>query len=368
MEKLHEKDSFPIYLPSDSSSNLYPSNKASSYRTQLADSFVFNHRKECAVSEIIIPEPDVIKIEKPKIHLVWCFSYYKNILWSEWNFKERRILSIEINNEFEEDVTKIANIINESRKNIKLDKKILFDYFQNKRIMRFQSDFDPNKYDLLPPEYEVEVIQDELLHGNQYIGNVKARRGFFNLRNVTHWQSSYSLFWQFDDRLNKMLGIFDEFKLETYDRFETHRNDIPNRKRLIGTPRPFEPFPGHYWSYKYDFTDLGRYTETTLLSIGTFNDIKLKQIFSKKKLDLYILCDIINNSYVNDEKRRILRYSHIDCKGETVIKFDPLIYIPVICDEFDSLNIEILDEKFNNFKFKEGNIIVTLLFRNIEHI
>ena len=83
---------------------------------------------------------------------------------------------------------------------------------------------------------------------------------------------------------------------------------------------------------------------------------------------IYVLSDIIQESFIDNKKLNVLRHFKIDNNDSQEIEFAPLIYIPVRFLEINSINIRLLNENFLSVEFEPGSVIVTLNFRNIEFI
>ena len=87
---------------------------------------------------------------------------------------------------------------------------------------------------------------------------------------------------------------------------------------------------------------------------------------------IYLYCDILKESYVNDQKVNILqtflsekKVSDNDIRS---IEFENLIYIPLRIDEITSISIQLRDMKGALIYYDKGTLNCVIKIRPIEHI
>ena len=83
---------------------------------------------------------------------------------------------------------------------------------------------------------------------------------------------------------------------------------------------------------------------------------------------LFVHCDGVINSYLNDKKTNLLRVIPIKKNEQsemTIYKFEKPIFIPMSVNELDSLKITIRDEENKDLFFTDGKLLATLILRPI---
>ena len=82
---------------------------------------------------------------------------------------------------------------------------------------------------------------------------------------------------------------------------------------------------------------------------------------------MFLYCDVVKESYVNEHLQPLLRYIVIPYSasyGDQIVLNYPICnYIPVRYNEFETIEITLKDENGKNFPFQSGNIGVVLHFR-----
>ena len=115
---------------------------------------------------------------------------------------------------------------------------------------------------------------------------------------------------------------------------------------------------------------------SNLLGISNINIDQVDQIeldktidFTEQKINyLFVYCDGIVDSYINERKRNLLKVISIK-KNEnsdmTIYKFEKPLFMPLRINEFDSLRITIKDEEDEDLFFTDGKLLATLILRPI---
>ena len=115
--------------------------------------------------------------------------------------------------------------------------------------------------------------------------------------------------------------------------------------------------PGSFYS-KFCLPITGKW-EIALLQLQYINSY-IQNIPPK---NLYICCDICNESYLSNMKLPILRriFNTSSQSGETVeAEISNLIHVSNRCNYFDVIRIYILDENARPVIFSEGPLLLTL--------
>ena len=113
-----------------------------------------------------------------------------------------------------------------------------------------------------------------------------------------------------------------------------------------------------------------------LLGIMNLNSDQLDEIefnpienFDEQTINyLFVYCDGVVNSYLNDKKTNLLRILPIkktEQSDMTIYKFEKPIFIPMSVNELDSLKISIRDEEDKDLFFIGGKLLATLILRPI---
>ena len=78
---------------------------------------------------------------------------------------------------------------------------------------------------------------------------------------------------------------------------------------------------------------------------------------------LYVYCDIVKPHIVGDVKVRLLRIVPRE-EGKLVVKdYNPIQYFPVLTNKFNTIEINIKDDRNELIRFNRGKVIATLHFR-----
>lgn len=134
----------------------------------------------------------------------------------------------------------------------------------------------------------------------------------------------------------------------------------PKFKNILRMPNGFEDFPynnnGNSVINPYTFFGVQK---------RNFNDFigpKLEIFIHDQQKELYILCDILKPSYLNNEKIEILETIFID-ENKIIANSNPPSYKPLKLKEIISITIKICDKNGKIFSIKGGYISLMLSFR-----
>jgi hypothetical protein len=118
--------------------------------------------------------------------------------------------------------------------------------------------------------------------------------------------------------------------------------------------------------------ELIRPMECAIIEIIYPHKIKLTSDSTHKYGHIYIDCDVVKESYVGKDKRQILNHFIYEIhpnKERDSANFEHPIFIPVKKNLFNSIHITLKDQFNNIIKFEDsGSVIITLMFRPIEHV
>src|SRR6266700_2659873 len=343
---LIKEDNFFMVLPSDSNLDTHPQNIISNFIVQLPRAVTFEKPMECAISEIIIPGKPIV-FKKLTIHLVYSpfkFSQTDYFAKKIWNFNEKRLLTITIKDVSVTTYKDLCKIIFDNYKMLDLTKDKMHDLFESKYLLNSVDDIY-----YIQPEIEFDKI-------------LSWHRGFIG--DSTHlYDSGFILYWKFDKNLHKYLGF-------------TH-DQILNIEKLREIPEFLTQY--NLWHHDYFFdtnksilqnvTDTTTAIETNYKDIKIFPDINFIDSHWQNLLEVefYIFTNIVKNSFINNVKKQILQRTICSTNILNIV-FNPPVFIPLNCQEFDSIHIKILDKRENLFIFENGRVIITLIFRHRDQI
>ena len=101
---------------------------------------------------------------------------------------------------------------------------------------------------------------------------------------------------------------------------------------------------------------------------------KLKRIYGNRPVDLYagyhtlyVYCDLVDYSVIGNSYQQLLRALEVptnkDFGDQVVLTYTNPIYVPLLKNEFQSIEIDIKDETGKSLEFEFGRVIVVLHFR-----
>src|SRR5882757_2131564 len=115
---------------------------------------------------------------------------------------------------------------------------------------------------------------------------------------------------------------------------------------------------------------LGYALKTFARYVLKFND-KLSNLLGLKEINinyLFVYCDEVVNSYMNDRRTNLLRVIPIrraEKSEMTIYKFEKPLFVPLRVKEINSLRISLKDEENNDLFFTKGKLLATLILRPI---
>jgi hypothetical protein len=332
-------ESFIMYLPSDSNMELNPNNKPSNFTVQLNETLLLDRKMEVGILEIILTNPE-FKLLKPfEFHIVWCYKTFP-ININEWDFNEHRIISFKLpekfyknNRELLKEMKRIwSDFLEKNPKQL----EFYFNYFKSvglfKELLSTDSHFNLH-FNLK------NLTLDIQLPTNNY------PRLISNTGDLTHSQltdetKDLRLLFQFDNRICESMNLYGPGNIMI--------NHMLNFK-----------IDGDSKTLNEDIDYFDKY--------ANFHSLK-NDIYLDSNLDILILSDLVEESYLNDRKLNYILHSKCKQSGDNFIKVVNPIYFPVKCDIINSINIKITDMKGNEVIFESGTIVFTLNFRPREII
>jgi len=89
---------------------------------------------------------------------------------------------------------------------------------------------------------------------------------------------------------------------------------------------------------------------------------------TNSKQQLFLLSNVIKPTAIGNHKLQILQDFLHNPNGEKIIekRFDPLVYLPIMSNYMDTLDIQLTDESFKPIPIKDSKTIATLYFRKIK--
>ena len=124
----------------------------------------------------------------------------------------------------------------------------------------------------------------------------------------------------------------------------------------------------HYSDDIYLYEDLGKTVKLNIddyfidyTKIDNFSNQFLEK-FDKPTKEIYVLCSVIADSYINDVKIKILRLLNVNKNGELELPLDNLMFFPVVLETLKSITINIVDNNFEPVQFEPGSANIILCF------
>jgi hypothetical protein len=342
-------DSFIMYLPSDSNLELNPDNKPSNFTVQLNDALYLNRKMEVGIIEIILTEPDFKLYEHFEFHIVWCYENIPSQI-DKWDFNEHRIKTFKLPRKIYNTKLELLNEMKKMWTDFQTEhsdqKQFYVDYFKEKNVYKdsvlpkfgfnnLKFGFNNLKFDII----DAETGFPNVIWKN---GDIKHSRRFIERK--IDLSNAIMLLFQFDKRLYKSMEIEGNDDIMT--------NHIINEivvSRFGGDRNLNQKFD----VFKYNLPEIKK----------PLNDINLNS-----ELDILIICDIVEESYMNDKKLNYLLHAKCKQAGNTFIKVDNPIYFPLNRDIINSINIKVVDLSGDEIIFESGVVIFTLSFRPKEII
>ena len=168
-----------------------------------------------------------------------------------------------------------------------------------------------------------------------------------------HYQDGTSLI----DEINKELSIFNIIDLP-----KLAFNKISNKVTVY----PGEPNSTIYPSFEDELKEILGLKDMSLLSDLPYEGDRPVEI-SAGFHSLYVYCDIVHPQIIGNKKARLLRAvavpRDVQFGGQVVIIYDNPHYLPVLYNEFETIEIHIKDDTNNDIPFNFGRSRIKLHFR-----
>lgn len=324
---------FYVILPSNSSLDIYPENCANKYTVEFTNAIELSLSKQCALFDIIFPT-SYSKSKKYNAQVVYCRTNYaggQTLYMYHWSFKSHLIIDFE----FQASTSKIEDFIvelnDEIEKHLPKEEEICKRLYEEGDLRK---PYSKTRYIYKKPKIKfvkrVEPADDT---------GIEISSGFI----VDANNYGVILYLKFDSFFNKIFDISLDQIIPDY----AHRhNDLLQLMH--------NTYSRLYLKDDKYFIDFSGKSDSNIQ--------KLENEISLKKLDFYIICDVVCESYCNEYKRRILKHVNYDCVDNSTIDNFNLKFLT--CDKsiIKSISIEILDECFKTVKFQKGITVVTLFF------
>ena len=343
-------DSHYIFLPSNCNPHQYPNNVGSNYTVQLNKNLNFETPMECAIVSIFHPS-----YEKYLSTLSMNLSFCPSIIPMEtklWDFDENilqtfeiqttSILKSDIINAYNETVNDIKNFFKNTFK-----KEYVFNELRKRGYLLDRDVKDWENFSIIKPS--IQKI-------NSTLQATVLTKGYFFPRNED--KDRFEFIIRFNDNLINLLGIETHFRIYSSSIFFF---DVKKRKRLRI----------HYYSEEdldLPINNINAKSEAKL-NIRLFYHHFDSQVnpLVKENVEMRIFCDLVNQSYYNDSSMSILQEFHSNKTQSNHIFFKNLIYFPLRFNEIHSINVQILDFKFNPIKFVNGIVYICIHIRPIHY-
>ena len=324
-----EETNLNLILPSNACLDVFPENRGGNFKIQFEKSINLEKPMLCAVSDIILP--DLVPYLHPsKINFILFNMYHLNRK-KIWKRDENIVHTINFEGEFIYDIRR----------------------FIQKIVEKITDDLSISMLKKIGLKFNVPTRMIQKLEINYSFKNNE-----LNFR---------PLIADFDNE-HGMLGNFKPYFWRVYPLFDHNLSKLFNMK-------------------KYKIPETLEYTGETIIKrqIYRLNKLKWEENHENKfiheefkfkpsmnytseipfdnLIDLYIMCDIINDSYINNVKFRYMKYCHCDSSGKLLTKFHPLLYFPVKTNEINTINLELVDRNFKEIIFKKGSVIIILKFK-----
>lgn len=316
-------DDFFAILPSDSNLDIFPQNKPSKYCVQFRKSLDFEREQVCCLYDIILP-PFTPSLKKTVIKYVYAKNHYAS--GSEWN----------------------------------LDDHVLHEYHLDLDMILDRNDILTKLEEVLrsKPISERYLI-DKMIEFGEIVTTDRKK---FHIYRGSAFQLSYNkskdgdfLTWQNNQLYDERVGGAHPFCLFLlFDNVLTNLFDIPDiptvfkiKNNKLDINKSIKQYIGSWVNLKFK-SPVPKFDESIL----------------KRSFDIFILCDIVTETFVDIIKQQFLRKIHCKYTGDVIQIIDPLIYIPVNKMSIYQINISVVSSDFQPVFFQNGTTVVILHFKN----
>jgi len=308
-------DTFNLVLQSNGSLNYHSNNTPSNFTIQFDKHIVLQRSMEMALEEIILPN-HINNISKSKIYLILELYSAENVGPDDWVlYKEEALFELEIEETKISDGNGLYNHLLEKIKTIEIDdvqnKVLSLPYLNELSEVNFELTLLP-KLAYQHVGKKIEMIKGKLELRGKIPENPRSNKTFV-----------YYLYWKFDENIGNMIGI----KNFNFRKFA----DLKMKEPII-------------------------------------SEYAIK--IPKHITNLYVYIDIIKPTYYNNDKCSLVRILPNNPKSSKYLhySFNHLLYYPIKKQTIESINVIIKDEENNIVNISNGNVIVILKFRPLEHI
>lgn len=330
-----------VFLPSDSNLDIFPDNSPSKFTVEFESPLQFERIQQCALFDISLPALKP-KSKSSIIKIAFCPRGYSSASSkSVWNFSENIIHDYLIETESMSDIDLYYRNFIEKVNDHGLTKDFMMKFFIDKNLL--PSNIKPNECLYTEPHISYTNRYDR--EKGKLIFGIKIFKGTLSI-NLSYHHPRYftnnDIFFIFDDYVNKMLWIRDDIriggKIHGSDKNYLYKDHLKKSKINVG-------------DY---FVDFSRHEEIFA---------QVHQTFHKSIYEIYVLCNIVIDSYINNLKFQFLRQLNVNIDGEPVSRLDKLMFFPVIIKTIKSITIEIVDLNFSPTKFQTGSAIIVICFQ-----
>ena len=333
-------DNLYLILPCDSNLDRNPQNNATKYTVQLEKSLNLNHSYECSLIDVILPESEKY-FRDFNYWIVWAPLTFAE-QYEEWDFSDHKMLKFTVDCDGIKTTEDLAE---------KLVKSLPKNYGN---LVSFEFINDLKNYGLKEPR--------KFMFYKYANMNYDRNANIFTITSglLSHTEKDKALedglilFLKFEEELEKILGIKLEDRINVADDLFT---DLKGFKRLNNKKN----LKTNYVKYNEDFFSKGPASIKVKPDKNT-----LKDHHYSRRIDFFVKCDFILDSYINSEKQKFLRFCHSDHEGNLIADLNNKIFIPILKSEINNINIE-LDRigKRKKFSFLTGCTILIIELKKI---
>lgn len=343
----NQNDNFFVILPSDSNLNVYSDNINNKYTVEFETPIELTEDHECALLDINIP--GFVTQLKPFNVKIGYIMMLRNSKLKYWDFNEHTLSDITFqakkNCTFNELLSDFADFLNEYISNNLTATILIEKFFKEKKI----------KYnDLKHFHFE----RPSLFHQFNWDVSKKiphkldVHHGYLD-QNV---RSPFIRYSKVDFLTFRIVFIFEEYV------YEILRVPIKNRYPMVIHNKGEGPhvFEGESISSTQSYTCSYDDDQITPDFQGNWMNVPKAKITEHCVI---VLSDIIGESHINGNRKRILKLFYSDDKGNFEKFSKDIQFFPVIRKTIKHIQIEIVDLDWQPIQFKNGPVNVVLYFR-----
>lgn len=331
-------DEFFVILPSDSNLNIHSENKNNKYIVEFETPIELSDEYECALLDINIPRllPQ-LKTFPVKI------SYIKQInlqYGDSWDFAEHSLLDLIYNPKrnitYDEFISDFELFLQENISKT-MTKQFVMDKILKKQRVR---DKLPANYNYTPPKFESWTSRDRF---DEYAHKLKFNHGI--LAHVRYLHIHYRIVFIFEEDLYKLLRVPEEFSYPFIHYGKGGQMSSGQADSIHAT----RGFAIHFKDQSINENFRGNY-------------LNVPQALIRDHI-IVILSDMIGESHINGNKKRILKILNSDDDGNIRNVSRNIQFFPVIRKTIKNIQIEIVDLNWENIQFKNGPVNLVMYLR-----